>query len=71
MNTVLSKEVKVDFEGLKVYYSADENAQEADAWKEEYNVKNLEDYAIQWSIQGKNKLNTTNCHLSLFNIGGF
>lgn len=36
MNTVLSKEVKVDSEGLKVYYSADENAQEADAWKEEY-----------------------------------
>ena len=31
----------------------------------------LDDYAIQWSIQGSNYANTTKCHLTLFNIGWF
>ena len=55
------------YEKQNIEYSINDNGFQ----KEEDNVKNLEDYAIQWSIQGKNKLNTTNCHLSLFNIGGF
>ena len=28
------------------------------------------DYAIQWSIQGNNEINSTKCHLTFFNIGG-
>lgn len=36
----------------------------------EDNLETLYDYAIQWSIEGNNRLNTTNCHLTLFNIGG-
>ena len=30
----------------------------------------LKDYAIQWSIKGNNKMNTTKCHLTFFNLGG-
>ena len=29
----------------------------------------LTDYAIQWSIGGNNEINSTNCHLTFFNIG--
>ena len=32
-------------------------------------LKAIEDYSIQWSIQGNNKINSTNCHLTFFNIG--
>ena len=39
-------------------------------FQKEDNFKSLDDYAIQWSIKGNKKLNTTNCHLTLFNIGG-
>ena len=39
-------------------------------FKKEDNFKSLDDYAIQWSIKGNKKLNTTNCDLTLFNIGG-
>lgn len=31
----------------------------------------LTDYAIQWTIEGSNCSNSTNCQLTLFNIGGF
>ena len=31
----------------------------------------LDEYAIQWFIQGSNNANSTKCQLTLFNIDGF
>lgn len=51
---------------IKINYSINDNDFIQNSPNE---LEYLYDYAIQWSIQGINNANTTNCHLTLFNIG--
>ena len=38
--------------------------------KNQNSLNCIKDFAIQWSIEGNNEANITNCHLTFFNIGG-
>lgn len=56
---------KNDYKPKNIGYSIDAN----DKILKNENLDSPHDYVIQWSIEGDNDINNTNCHLTFFNIG--
>lgn len=57
------------FKKQKIEYTID--SKNGIQTKDDDNATILEDYVIQWTIESSNSSNSTNCQLTLFNIGGF